>query len=311
MMAPFDVLVIGRGCLDNIAVLERFPDENQKAPLEFRLVEGGGQGATASCCVSRLGGRAVYVGKVGDDSEGRFCLERLNAFSVDTRYVETVAGGRTPTAYIFVTRDSGARTIIYERNDLPPIILDDTLGDLVRRAPAILLDPETTYMAEALKPLKRPETRIVYDCERWRKGITAMMDIADYFIPSSGFLESKELGLSGLTLPEKIRRLAQRIQGRVIVTHGEDGAYGLIEDRILHVPAPRITAVDTTGAGDNFHAAFALAVARGWDPLGALKLAIATASLSCRAYGGRRGIPSWNEAVQAAEKLQVRAASPD
>ena len=69
-MNNVDVLVIGRSCLDYIAVVKQFPIENQKLPLEFRLTEGGGQGGTSSCCISRLGGKVAYVGKLGDDDEG-------------------------------------------------------------------------------------------------------------------------------------------------------------------------------------------------------------------------------------------------
>ena len=118
-MNNFDVLVIGRSCLDIIAVVNRFPQENQKLPLEFRLTEGGGQGGTASCCISRLGGRVAYVGKLGDDDEGKLCLKRLADFGVATDLVEIVKGGQTPVAYVFITANSGARSIIYERNDLP------------------------------------------------------------------------------------------------------------------------------------------------------------------------------------------------
>ena len=65
-----DVLVIGRNCLDYICVVETFPVEDEKVPLEFRLVEGGGQGGTSACCIARLGGRVALIGKVGFDEEG-------------------------------------------------------------------------------------------------------------------------------------------------------------------------------------------------------------------------------------------------
>ena len=101
-MNNFDVLVIGRSCLDVIAVVNTFPKENQKLPLEFRLTEGGGQGGTASCCISRLGGKVAYVGKLGDDDEGKLCLKRLADFEVTTEFVEIVRGGKTPVAYVFI-----------------------------------------------------------------------------------------------------------------------------------------------------------------------------------------------------------------
>jgi sugar/nucleoside kinase (ribokinase family) len=305
-MPSIDVLVIGRSCLDIIAGVERFPAENQKTPLAFRLMEGGGQGSTSACCISRLGGQVVYVGRLGDDAEGRFCLQRLKDFDVETEHVSVVPGGRTPVAYIFVTRASGARTIFYEPNPLPRMEMTAIIQTLISKASVILLDPETTYLAADIQRCKNDTPKIVYDCERWRKGIEAMMTAADYFIPAAGFLGAEELALDAATLPDRIFQLKSRIGGKLIVTNGEDGAYYLLENRICHVAAPAVDAVDTTGAGDNFHAAFALAVARGLDLTRSVKLATAVASISCGAYGGRNGIPDWNAATATAERLQVR-----
>jgi len=76
------------------------------------------------------------------------------------------------------------------------------------------------------------------------------------------------------------------------------------------VAAPSIKAVDTIGAGDNFHAAFALALKRGLDLHQAVKLSVAVASLSCREFGGRNGIPQMKEAMQVAHKLKERLLEP-
>lgn len=302
-MYEFDVLVIGRNCLDVIAVVDLFPIENRKTPLAFRLTEGGGQGATAACCISRLGGRPVYVGRLGDDAEGDFCRQRLEALGVETTQVETICGGRTPVAYVLVTRASGRRTIIYEPNRLPPIALTAELRELVGRAPVVMLDPETTYLARSLKGLKTGHTRFVYDGERWREGMPDMMALADYFIPSKDFLESPQLGFAHLSFVQKLVALTKRVKGRVVVTRGEDGAWYIDHGRVYHVRTPSVAVVDSTGAGDNFHAAFALGICRGFDLHGAVKLAVAVASLSCRAYGGREGIPGWEQARRVAAGL--------
>jgi sulfofructose kinase len=305
-MNHFDVLVIGRSCLDVIAVVDALPAENQKAPLAFKMTEGGGQGGTAACCISRLGGRVAYVGRLGDDDEGRFCLKRLSECGVATDHVEIVEGGRTPVAFIFVTRASGARTIVYEPSTLPAIALTPTIRSLAANSAVVMLDPETTRLAGAFKAMTPPRPKIVYDCERQRDGLADMMAIADYFIPTSGFLESAAAGEAAGTLAEKMRRLHTRLRGQLIVTRGETGAYYLSEDRIVQVRAPEVEVRDTIGAGDNFHAAFALAVARGMDLPRAVRLATATASLSCRNYGGRNGVPGWNEAAATADALAVR-----
>lgn len=302
-MRPYDVLVIGRSCLDYISVVDRFPEENQKVPLLFRLKEGGGQGGTSACCINRLGGSAAYVGRLGDDEQGRFCLKRLKDFGVKTGQVEIVQGGRTPVAYIFVTRSTGARTIIYESNELPPIACTPALEKQISKKSVILLDPETTALAKDLIRLKHKDTKIVYDCERWREGLPAMMVVADYFIPSYDFLDSTVLGLGEHHLSVKMRSLDKRIRGNLIVTNGEDGAYFIEKQHLYRVAAPSVKAADTIGAGDNFHAAFALAVARGMDLHQSVKLSVASASMSCREYGGRNGIPTWEEAIAVAEGL--------
>jgi sugar/nucleoside kinase (ribokinase family) len=303
-MKKLDVLVIGRSCLDTIAVINRFPKENEKTPLESRLMEGGGQGGTAACCVARLGGRVAYLGKLGNDPEGQFCLKRLQDFGVNTDHVEIVPGGKTPVAYLFVTKVTGARTIIYELNRLPKIAITPDLRPLLEQSAVILLDPETTYLSKKLKHLKDKKFKIVYDCETRREGLEEMKALADYFIPSMDFLREDHSGFRGSSVQQKIFRLKEMIGGELIVTDGPNGAYVLSEGHLVQVRPPQITVVDTTGAGDNFHGAFALAIAKGFEMTRAVQLAVAVASLSCRDYGGRQGLPNWNEAITVADRLK-------
>ncbi|MBW2656664.1 MAG: carbohydrate kinase family protein [Deltaproteobacteria bacterium] len=305
-MKNIDVLVIGRSCLDYIAVINQFPQENRKVPLEFRLTEGGGQGGTASCCISRLGGKVAYTGKLGDDDEGRFCLKRLKDFGVGTDYIEIVRDGKTPAAYVFVTAASGQRTIIYERNALPRITIDQGIENLAAESEVVLLDPEVTYLGGQLKAAGGDNIKLVYDCERWRQGIEDIMDTADYFIPSSDFLDSDRLNFGDIPSNRKIFKLNEMVTGQLIVTRGEKGAYYFSADTLYQVVAPAVNAIDTIGAGDNFHAAFALALTKGFDLHRAVKLSVAVASLSCREYGGRNGIPNMQEAMEVAEKLEER-----
>ena len=305
-MKNIDVLVIGRSCLDYIAVINQFPEENRKVPLEFRLTEGGGQGGTASCCISRLGGKVAYTGKLGDDDEGRFCLKRLKDFGVGTDYIEIVRDGKTPVAYVFVTAASGQRTIIYERNALPRINIDQGIENLAAESEVVLLDPEVTYLGGQLKAAGGDNIKLVYDCERWRQGIGDIMDTADYFIPSSDFLDSDRLNFGDIPFNRKIFKLNEMVTGQLIVTRGEKGAYYPAGDTLYQVAAPAVNAIDTIGAGDNFHAAFALALTKGFDLHRAVKLSVAVASLSCREYGGRNGIPNMQEAMGVADKLEER-----
>ncbi len=306
--SELDVFVIGRACADYISVVERFPVEDSKVPLEERLVEGGGQGATSACCISRLGGKVCYCGSVGDDDEGRFCLRRLEDFGVDTGRVRVIEGGRTPVAYVFITRDSACRTIIYERSCLPPVELGDEMPFLLEKAAVLLLDPQATYLAPHLKGLGGLPP-IVYDCERRREGIEDMMRLADFFIPSAEFLSPAGVRIEGSTLVEKIRCLHRMVSGALVVTAGSQGAYYIHHDLIRQVLPPRTNVLDTTGAGDNFHAAFALAVSRDFSLEESVRFSVAVATLSCRAYGGREGVPGFDEACRTMQGLEDRIVS--
>ncbi|MGD8290081.1 MAG: carbohydrate kinase family protein [Desulfobacterales bacterium] len=239
-MKNIDVLVIGRSCLDYIAVVNRFPAENQKLPLEFRLTEGGGQGGTSSCCISRLGGRVAYVGKLGDDNEGGFCLQRLRDFGVPTEFIEIVSDGKTPVAYVFITVGSGARSIIYERNTMPKIKIDATLKELVKQTGVALLDPEVTYLGGQLKKIAGSNLKVIYDGERWRQGIDDIMSTADYFVPSAEFLEAAELKFDGLSFNHRLLKLNSMVAGHLIVTHGEKGAYYIADDTLYHLAVPNV-----------------------------------------------------------------------
>ena len=149
------------------------------------------------------------------------------------------------------------------------------------------------------------EPAIIYDAERWRQGLEDMMRRADYFIPSSEFFDDPHLNLAGRPFNEQFERLAARVDGTLIVTRGRQGAYFPKDGRLYRVPAPAVNVRDTIGAGDNFHAAFAVARLRRYDLARAVKFAVAVASLSCRAYGGREGLPTDTEALEQAATLKV------
>jgi sulfofructose kinase len=229
-------------------------------------------------------------------------MKRLHDFCVDTSQVKVIPGGRTPYAYVLITATNGKRTIVYEPGTLPVIELDSALLDLFKHAGSILLGPQATNLARPLSDV--PDLPpIVYDCERDRSGLEDMMALVDYFIPHYGFLDSSALHVSGSSKHERILSLAGLVTGRLIVTDGKHGAYYLDGESLIRVPPPKVLARDTTGAGDNFHGAFALAISRGFDLYDAVRFSTAVASLSCREYGGREGIPEYEEAAKVMKTL--------
>jgi sugar/nucleoside kinase (ribokinase family) len=178
---------------------------------------------------------------------------------------------------------------------------------MVLQSGIALLDPEVTYLGRQLKNAVGNKIKVIYDSERWRPGIEDIMNTADYFIPSAEFLEAEELQFNDISLNQRILKLNKMVTGELIVTHGENGAYYITGGTLYHVAAPELNAVDTVGAGDNFHAAFALALAKGFDLHQMVKFSVAVASLSCREYGGRNGVPGWEQALVVAETLKEKS----
>ena len=303
-MQAYDVLTIGRSCVDFIIVVDEFPQENSKMSLDSRLMEAGGQGGTSACCVSKLGGKVVYVGQVGDDTEGQFCLSRLRAFDVDTSFTKIIPKAKTPVGYIIVTKSNGNRTIVYEKSSLPRLNIKNIPQDLIFNSNVIMIDPETTYLIKDLN--RKIKAKIVYDCERWQPDMEYMLKSADFFIPSSEFLDSTDLFDKNEPFFKKIIRLNQMVNNQLIITSGENGAYFFSNKKLYHVHAPKIDVKDTIGAGDNFHAAFSLAISKKYDLHEAVKFAVSVATLSCRAYGGKNGIPDFHSAQDIANKLKVK-----
>jgi sugar/nucleoside kinase (ribokinase family) len=198
---------------------------------------------------------------------------------------------------------------MYDRDNFPEIVIDNQVRSFISESGAMLLDPSVTYLAKELSTIKnRPP--IVYDCERSRDGITDMMVVAEYFAPSSEFLSDKTLGLKTTGIIDGIKSLAGLVANRLIITDGSTGAYYIDGGSIYLIRPPKVKIIDTTGAGDNFHAALALAVSRGFSLENAVKLSVSVATLSCQGYGGRTAVPGWDEAMRVSAGLMAEKICP-
>jgi sulfofructose kinase len=304
MDKPIEVFVAGRLNVDYLCVLERYPEEDTKIRIIERISDIGGQGGNTSCCINRLGGRLKFMSRIGDDDEGRFCIELMKKSGIDTGSIKIVKGGHTTVSFVFISRQSGKRTLMYESENLPDLKLDRNMKSSISKARVLLLDPSGTHLALELKALKK-RPPIVYDCERWREGIYDMMGLADYFVPSSLFLKDEKMDFKVKDTIAGIKMLSKKVPNRLIMTDGKNGVYFINNGSIFNIRPPDVKIIDTTGAGDNFHGAFALALSRNFSLEDSIKLATAVATLSCSGYGGRAAVPEWSEALNISRTLDT------
>ncbi len=196
-------------------------------------------------------------------------------------------------AIIIVDSVSGERTILWDRDER--LMYRD--GELRKEE----------ICSGKLLHLDGHDLRAAIQCAKWAKeeGIPTVIDIdkvepltselireIDFVITSSRFPAL----FTGISDREKaLLELQKHTSGFLCATLGDEGAMALINGEILHVKGFKVKAVDTTGAGDVFHAGFIYGLLQNWEVIEILRFANAVAALKCRDLGGRRGIPTLGE----------------
>lgn len=283
-----DVVAIGLNATDTLIRVPRFPAFDSKTKILSSCVLPGGQAATATVACHRWGLRSRYVGKIGDDAAGRLQREEFAREGVDARLIE-VPNCSSQLAFIIVDQETGERTILWQRDDGLDLRVEELPQDWIRTARLIHVDGHPCTPATAAARWAREAGAIVTaDLDNPYPGIEELLEHVDFMISSREFPE-RLLGIPDLleSLPEISRRFGCRVAG---ATLGRDGVLAWDGAQFHYCPAFRVDAVDTTGAGDVFHAGFAYALLRADELPVILEFACAAAGLNCASIGARGGI---------------------
>jgi sulfofructose kinase len=294
---PATVLVVGVSVIDFIFRLDTLPRQAEKYRAEDATIAGGGCAANAAVAIARLGGMAMLATRLGDDVVADLILGDLEKEGVDCRLAKRFAGMRSSFSSVFVT-DAGERQIVNFRDgNLPQAAgwLDEAVPD---RLDAVLADTRwPAGAATAMNIARRRGIPGVLDAEAPVGEAAEALALASHVAFSAqGLRDGTEAGL---------RAAAGNLPGWLCVTDGGNGAWWLDGDILRHVPAWRVEAVDTLGAGDVWHGAFALRLGEGAAEAEAMRFAHAVAAIKCTRFGGRSGTPTRAEA----EALLAKAAA--
>jgi sugar/nucleoside kinase (ribokinase family) len=294
------VLCAGIAVQDLIFRVQDFPPPGGKARASAYLAVNGGCAGNAAIAVARLGGRARYVGPLGDaqDAATESILAQFARDGVDTAGVLRIAGAVAPVSAILV--DAAGERMIATR-------VEPQLDDVRLEDPEPLLDGISVLLADnrygaLVLPLcaaaRRRGIPVVLDADRPR-------DAADPLFRSASHVIFSREGLQGMAddLAAGLSAAAQRTDAFLAVTDGAGDLLWMRDGAVQRMSVPKLQAVDTLAAGDVFHGAFALALAEGRDAPDALRFAAATASLKCTRFGGVAGAPGRAEV----EKIMAQA----
>jgi sugar/nucleoside kinase (ribokinase family) len=272
--------------------VERYPASDSKAPVLEERRDGGGLAGTALVAAARLGASAAWAGHLGDDELSQFTRREFEREGVDCSLVKRTPGARPVHSTIVVERSSGKRTIMFYNAGVVPPRLED-FASAVPQGRVLFLDSTLPDFAlDATGLAHQYGIPVVIDIERIADERTMRLAHAvDHAILGV------EMGrrMTGKSDPaDMVRALHSSRQAACVVTAGPEGCwYATSEtgERVLHMPAYRVHAVDTTGCGDVFHGAYAASIARGETIERAIRVATATAGLKATRPGGRSGIP--------------------
>ena len=286
------VICLGLSALDQIwRVPEFFSGGSQKIKSLEYATAGGGMAATASVTVARLGGRAAFWGRGGDDAAGREMREMLAGQGVDVSQFRLFPEGQSSVSGILVDAE-GERQIVNFRGRFPEEADWLPIGEIAA-ASAVLADPRWLAGAVALFGAARAKKiPTILDAD------VADADVFEALLPLTDHAIFSEPALSGFAgSTAALARIAEFGCIVAAVTRGENGVTWREGGVVHRQPAYAVDAIDTTGAGDVFHGAYALAIGAELATADAMSFASAAAALKCTRPGGRAGIPSLDDCL--------------
>jgi sugar/nucleoside kinase (ribokinase family) len=284
-----DVVGLGLNATDTVFMVDHYPAGGGKERVLDSFMAAGGQVATALVTCRRLGLRARYIGKVGDDKEGKIQLASLESEGVDLRYARVVRGAPTQFGLIFVDRSTGERTVFWDRDARLAVTPAELTESAITAGRVLLLDGcDLEAGLQAAKWARRARLPVVADLDTVYKKIDRLLPRIDYLVASTEFLAT----LTGHADPfQALQSAASQYKIKTPgMTLGKDGALVYHQGRFHYSPGFVVEAVDTTGAGDVFHGAFIYGLLAEWEMPRILDFANAMAALNCTALGVRGGI---------------------
>ncbi|MCM3718402.1 ribokinase [Fictibacillus phosphorivorans] len=280
------IAVIGSSSMDLVVTSEKRPGAGETVlGTSFKTVPGG-KGANQAVAAARLGADVSMLGCVGSDHYGVAILNNFKENGVDVTNVEPVTDTESGTAHIILAEGDNSIVVVKGANDhVTPEYVGTSLS-IIEKADMVLIQQEI------------PEETVEYVSERCKEyGVPLLLNpapsrpISEKVIENAAYLTPNEheaaVLFDGLSITEALKRYPNKI----FITEGKQGVRYFDGKKEVLVPSYEVEAVDTTGAGDTFNAALAVALAEGKNITDSLRFANRAASLSVTKFGAQGGMP--------------------
>jgi sulfofructose kinase len=296
--AVVDLVGVGLNAIDTLIPLANFPARGSKTEYTNASVLPGGQAATTVIACQSWGLNTRYIGKLGDDEAGNLHRQAFADAGVDARLV-TVPNAASPQSLILVD-EGGERTVLCRRDERLLLQPSDLDRSMIVHARALHVDGfETAAATQAASWARSAGIPVIADLDETYPGVEDLIDNVDYLVVSRDF----PTRLTGDRNLEQALRAARNRFGCTVTaaTLGADGVLAWDGNHFHACAAYRVPVVDTTGAGDIFHAGFIYGLLQDWPLDRQLDFACAAAALNCTCAGARGGIGT----TESIEKLMA------
>lgn len=284
----FDILGIGAVVMDELILLERYPQADEKIEVRRIHHQMGSPVPAALKTAAHFGCRTAFIGSIGDDPRGQEIEEHLIKAGIDTGLLIRQPGKHSGYASIWIDQTAHTRTIAYHPGDLTPFTIGQLQPERLPAARCIHIDGrEHDVVPQVLKQYRQQGSWISIDTGNFRERTPELLPLADIIIMPRRF--PREI-FGDLSLKELLARTVQKWpKSRLtVITDGINGSVWHSRGQSGFQAAFKVSAVDTTGAGDTHAGALLAALLEGQQPDSAVQFAAASAALKCTAIGTSR-----------------------
>ncbi|MCV4229990.1 ribokinase [Virgibacillus sp. LDC1] len=281
------IVVIGSASMDLVVTSTKRPGAGETVLGDSFKTVPGGKGANQAVAAARLGAEVTMIGCVGDDSFGETILSNLQSNGVVTNHVEPVTGMESGTAHIILAEGDNSIVVVKAANDRITPDYVDQAAEVIKAADIVLIQQEI------------PEETVVHVSELCANYQVPLMlnpaparPVPSVVIERAAYITPNEHEAAILFGDEPLGDVLRRYPNKLIVTEGKRGVRYFDGNEEVVVPGYKVDAVDTTGAGDTFNGAFAVALSEGMGIADSLRFANRAASLSVMKFGAQGGMPS-------------------
>ncbi|MEK5057278.1 ribokinase [Paenibacillus shunpengii] len=284
------VTVIGSSSMDLVVTSSKRPGAGETVLGESFKTVPGGKGANQAVAAARLGAEVTMIGRVGDDHYGKIILDNFKQNGVIVDYVEPVTDMESGTAHIILAEGDNSIVFVKAANDeVTPAYVEQTV-EVIKNSDIVLIQqeiPEETveHVAALCSELGVP---LMLNPAPARPVSDELIEKAAYITPNE---HEAKIIFDGASVHDSLRKYPNKL----LVTEGKNGVRFYDGAEEILVPSYAVEAVDTTGAGDTFNAAFAVALAEGKSLQDSIKFANRAASLSVMKFGAQGGMPTRDE----------------